>query len=130
MEQLGVHGNMLGWIRCFLRESMAQVFVNAVAGETIEWKYGVPQGSVLSPLLFILFQSSSFPNLGLFESHLYFTPGYRLKEQNLLFVMSTRGRCCQHLNLSITIVLSDRSEEPVDHHLGFLLIIVGTLPFI
>ena len=54
-EQLGVHGNMLSWIRCFLRERMAQVFVNGVAGETLEWKYGVPQGSVLSPLLFILF---------------------------------------------------------------------------
>ena len=34
---------------------MAQVFVNGVAGEAIEWKYGVPQGSVLSPLLLILF---------------------------------------------------------------------------
>ena len=74
-------------------------------------------------------QCSSFPDLGLFGSHIYFTPGYRLKEQNLMLAMSTRGRCCQHLNLSITIVLSDRSEEPVDH-LGFLLIIVGTLPVI
>ena len=100
MEHLGVHGNTLSWIRCFLRERMAQVFVNEVAGETIEWKYGVPQGSVLSPLLFILFIDpmvsglkckSSLFDVSLWSSHDHI--GTIAQDMNAdLFLISSWGR--------------------------------------
>ena len=69
LMQLGVSGNMLGWIRAFLTGRRGRVRVGGAVSEFRDYACGIPQGSVLSPLLFNLFTSDLFASLkGYFES--------------------------------------------------------------
>ena len=55
MSEKGVPGTMLRWINNFLENRIARVEVNGCQGKKAHMKQGLPQGSVLSPLLFLFF---------------------------------------------------------------------------
>ena len=51
----GVQGNAYKWISSFLQDRTQQVVVDGQSSDTVPVISGVPQGTVLGPLVFLLF---------------------------------------------------------------------------
>ena len=51
----GCPGTVLGWFESYLSNRMQSVFVNDVQSAPSTLEYGVPQGSVLGPILFTMY---------------------------------------------------------------------------
>ena len=52
LEHYGIRDNILNWFKSYLNDRKQYVSINGQSSELIEIKCGVPQGSVLGPLLF------------------------------------------------------------------------------
>jgi hypothetical protein len=69
----GLRGRMLRWIRDFLSDRRACVHYASYVSESLQYKYGIPQGSVLSPVsvsllqIFLMNCSSVFHVMGAFS---------------------------------------------------------------
>ena len=55
LSHYGVQGTLLDWIRDFLMNRTQQVVLNNIISESANVVSGVSQGSVLGPLLFLLY---------------------------------------------------------------------------
>ena len=55
LDHYGTRGSTYDWIQAFLTDCTQQVLVEGVASDSISVISGVPQGTVLGPLLFLLF---------------------------------------------------------------------------
>jgi hypothetical protein len=55
LKRCGITGNLLEWLKDYLSERQQRVIVNGHHSEWGKINVGVPQGSVLGPLLFLIF---------------------------------------------------------------------------
>ena len=55
LSNIGVRGKLLQWIECFLLERTQHVVVDGIHSSPARVASGVPQGTVLGPLLFIIY---------------------------------------------------------------------------
>ncbi|GFR87708.1 reverse transcriptase [Elysia marginata] len=55
--RFGISGAALQWLRSYLTGRMQSVFIDSVSSPVSSLQFGVPQGSVLGPLLFTLYTS-------------------------------------------------------------------------
>ena len=55
LDLLGIRGDLLNWFRAFLTCRRQRVVINGQTSNWLDVCSGVPQGSVLGPLLFILY---------------------------------------------------------------------------
>ena len=55
LEHYGVRGHALKWFTSYLRERRQYTTVNNMDSQIDDISYGVPQGSVLGPLLFLMY---------------------------------------------------------------------------
>ena len=55
LKQIGISGNLGRWIMCFLTDRKQYVMVKGRKSQIFTLISGVPQGSVLGPLLFLIF---------------------------------------------------------------------------
>ena len=56
-KRYGVKGNALKWFRSYLQDRKQFVMIDGTKSEMKELRYGVPQGSVLGPILYLLYTS-------------------------------------------------------------------------
>ena len=54
LSKLGIDGNMFNWISGFLTDRSIQVRIGSTLSDVFAVENGVPQGSVISPLLFLI----------------------------------------------------------------------------
>ena len=55
LKKMGIEGELLAWLQHYLTNRSQRVVINGTASETTHLSAGVPQGSILGPLIFLVY---------------------------------------------------------------------------
>ena len=59
-NEFGIHGKVLDWFKSYLHNRGQQISIEGILSQRFDLDSGVPQGSCLGPLLFIIYASKLF----------------------------------------------------------------------
>ena len=93
LEHYGVRGVNLSWFRTYLTGRVQYTHVNNRDSDTCELQYGVPQGSVLGPTLFILY-INDLPNVSKLADYIFFAD-----DANLVVTANSSDELCSKVNI-------------------------------
>ena len=88
LKKMGIRGNIYRWIESFLKNRTQKVVVDGETSEPAYVKSGVPQGTVLGPILFLLFinditEAMEFASIQLFADDCKLTMEILTEEDHL-----------------------------------------------
>ena len=63
LDNIGIRGNILNWVKAFLTNRQQRVCLDGSHSDWAQVSSGVPQGSILGPLLFIIYVNDISTNL-------------------------------------------------------------------
>jgi hypothetical protein len=63
LHHYGIRGKALDWFKSYLQDRKQKTIVNKIESKWEKIKIGVPQGSVLGPILFIIYTNDLFVNI-------------------------------------------------------------------
>ena len=133
----GIQKPHIDWFKSYLNKRKLRVFVNGNISDTMPITSGVPQGSILGPLLFLIYindftQSSDFFSMRLFADDTSLTASAKNIDE-LLFEINKElpniydWLCANKLTLNLrkTKYLIFQPRQKVDYNLLFPLSIAG-----
>ena len=99
LRKKGITGNTFAWIADFMSKRTMQVRVGATLSTVKEVEMGTPQGSVLSPLLFLLMVSDFPETVGIKPHYLRMMEQYgRQAEKSTCFTQQYKNNLKTSLN--------------------------------
>lgn len=120
LEHFGIRGPLLAWIESFLSNRVFKVKVGSAFSESRNVLSGVPQGSVLGPLLFLLYTSdirhhiSSFCSFYADDTKIYSNPltCHQVIQQDLYNIQEWSDIWLLPLNTTKCVVLHLGKSNP------------------
>lgn len=91
LHNYGFRGRVYNWLKSYLLGRSQLVDINGCKSDILKINYGVPQGSVLGPVLFILFVND-LPNI--------------VQENNLIMFADDNSYLCSNANMSDVLLLT------------------------
>ena len=108
LPMFGLHNNLIKWIASFLSDRSIAIRVDGFLTEPHSINSGVPQGSVISPVLFILFindlYSSTSSSIYSFADDTYLSSSFPSNPQNLSY-----SNVSSYRNTSASLLTNDMS---------------------